>query len=715
MNKKEILAQIALLENQISVLKAQLPNLSTVKVPEMMQPIFENAQNVVSDYFKNLKFNPEEGTIQIEDERYILVRASSLSHEFFKNFEQNFPNKTKTEVETVTKDFLFDIGHVIGLEDAKRFHFKMNLNDPISKMSAGPIHFAYAGWAFVDILPESNPSPDKNFFLKYHHPYSFEADSWIKSGEKTEDTVCIMNAAYSSGWCESSFGIPLTAVEISCRARGDENCTFIMAQPDQIERFIEQEQKSNQSTNKIDIPYFFERKKMQEELVKSEEMLKTAQKSSKLGSWEFDLETHDLIWSEELYNIYEIDPLTAENELYEKYLAKFLKKDLKILMDNIHLATTEGTSYEFKHSINLDKGLVKWIYCTGTPIKNKENKVVKLIGYAQDISDKTKTEKELNEFFRLSTDLLCVANVDGYFVKLSNGWVKKTGYSHKKLTTIPFINFFHEEDLDKTIRAFEKVKEGVHAVDFEHRFRCKNGKYINLTWNSAPDLNTGLVYCVARDVTQEREAEQNLMSTVREKEILLKEVHHRVKNNLQIISSLLNLQSGFINNEETIHLYRESQNRIKSIAAVHELLYQSNDLSKIPFDRYLKKLVDDLVISYHGTDHKIKLNLSTIEKFDIDTSIPLGLIINEIVTNSLKHGLKNETDDLIYVEIKKQADENFLMKIGDNGKGFHDFNQINKPETLGIMLIKELTDQLNGTIIKTNQTGSHFELTFDPN
>lgn len=599
MNKKEILAQIALLENQISVLKAQLPNLSTVKVPEMMQPIFENAQHVVSEYFKNLKFNPEEGSIQIEDERYILVRASSMSQEFFKNFEQNFPNKTKSEVVTITKDFLFDIGHVIGLEDAKRFHFKMNLNDPISKLSAGPIHFAYAGWAFVDILPESNPSPDKNFFLKYHHPYSFEADSWIKSGEKTDETVCIMNAAYSSGWCESSFGIPLTAVEISCRARGDEHCTFIMAQPDQIERFIQAELKSNHLKYKIEIPYFFERKKMQEELMKNEEMLKTAQKIAKIGSWEYDLILNQLSWSDELYEIFELDKTKVE-DLMSEYYSKINEEDTKKLNYYFDNCKNHGKSYKIEHEISLKNNKTKTLYCLGTPKLNAKREIIKVHGIAQDITES----------------------------KIQN---------------------------------------------------------------------------------------QKLKDSIKEKETLIKEVHHRVKNNLQIISSLLNLQLGFINNQETINLYRESQNRIKSIASVHELLYQSPDLSKIPFDKYLKKLVDDLIISYLGIKNEVKLIINTKEKFDIDTSIPLGLMINEIVTNALKHGLKNEKNDLIYIEIGKTVGNTYLLKIGDNGKGFDDFNQVNRPETLGIMLIKELAEQLNGSIIKTDQSGCHFELTFTPN
>ena len=167
------------------------------------------------------------------------------------------------------KYFLFDIAHVIGTNDAKNFHQKMNLVDPISKLSAGPVHFAYSGWAFVDILPESTPSPNDDYYLIYNHPFSFEADSWMRSGKKSETPVCVMNSGYSSGWCEESFGIPLTAVEVTCKAKGDEHCTFIMSPPERIQEHVNRFTSDSKYVNKkitYDIPTFFERKKVEEEM-----------------------------------------------------------------------------------------------------------------------------------------------------------------------------------------------------------------------------------------------------------------------------------------------------------------------------------------------------------------------------------------------------------------------------------------------------------------
>jgi len=267
--------KIRQLEKEILLLKKENTKLKkavslrtdkhTVKVPPQIKPIFNKAEKLVGQYFKSLKFSPSKGSIEINNDRYVLVRASALSHEFLNSIKRLYKDRGEEEAMNIGKNILFDVSHVLGLEDARNFHEKMKLKDPISKLSAGPVYFAYTGWAFVDILPESNPSPDENYFIKYNHPYSFEADSWIRAGKKSNTPVCIMNAGYSSGWCEASFGISLTAVEITCKAKGDKHCTFIMAPPDKIDSYVQKEH-VKKIKNKVEIPAFLERKKIEEKL-----------------------------------------------------------------------------------------------------------------------------------------------------------------------------------------------------------------------------------------------------------------------------------------------------------------------------------------------------------------------------------------------------------------------------------------------------------------
>jgi len=267
----DLIQEIKRLENENNALKKKLNfrvTGDTVKVPEQFKPIFDKAQKNVGDYFQKLKIEPTEGTIEIADQRYVLVRASALSFDFLNTITELYADRGKEKAMGIGKNFLFDISHVIGMNDAQNFHKEMNLTDPIEKLSAGPVHFAYSGWAFVDISPESKPVPNDDYFLIYDHPYSFEAESWLKSGQKPDTPICIMNAGYSSGWCEESFGISLTAVEISCKARGDDSCTFIMAPPHKIEEHLKRYKVKSSSyrKSKYEIPTFFERKKVEEEM-----------------------------------------------------------------------------------------------------------------------------------------------------------------------------------------------------------------------------------------------------------------------------------------------------------------------------------------------------------------------------------------------------------------------------------------------------------------
>ena len=197
---------------------------------------------------------------------------------------------------------------------------------------------------------------------------------------------------------------------------------------------------------------------------------------------------------------------------------------------------------------------------------------------------------------------------------------------------------------------------------------------------------------------------------------LLKEIHHRVKNNLQVITSLLSLQSSFIEDEKTKRVFQYSQYRINSMAMVHEMLYQLEDLSKIKIYEYIQNLSSNLIKSMKGSNHNIQLNLEIPELFlNIDTVIPLGLLINEILTNSLKYGLRNN-NGILYIKIIHFDKENFIMYIGDNGNGFKDEEKFRAANSLGLILIHNLTLQLKGTIEKDNDTkGTNYIITFKEN
>ena len=242
-----------------------------------MEALFERAEEVVSRYFRDRVDDPSRGTIEVFGERYVLVRAASLSVEFFALVSSLYGEGRQKDADDFARNILFDLAHSIGASDARNFHSKMDLRDPIARLSAGPVHFAHSGWAFVDIFPESQPSADRDYYLVYDHPYSFESDAWLRAGRTAAFPVCIMNAGYSSGWCEESFSVKLVASEVLCRARGDEVCRFVMAHPERIEEFVTRYREgSPEVAPRItghQIPDFFARKRMEEELKKSRDEL----------------------------------------------------------------------------------------------------------------------------------------------------------------------------------------------------------------------------------------------------------------------------------------------------------------------------------------------------------------------------------------------------------------------------------------------------------
>ncbi|HEY4183870.1 MAG TPA: ATP-binding protein [Polyangia bacterium] len=210
---------------------------TTVQVPDHFAVLFEQAQRAVARYFSDQRLSPEQGIVEIFGQRYVLVRAASMSVEFYDMVRSIYGEEA--EALSVAHSLLFDVAHAMGHADARAFAERLGVAEPMAQLAAGPLHFAHAGWASVELSPESVASLDADYYMLYDHPYSFESDSWLSAKRSSDRPVCVMNAGYSSGWCEFGVGQPLVSVEILCRAKGDEACRFIMAPPHRIQGHIE--------------------------------------------------------------------------------------------------------------------------------------------------------------------------------------------------------------------------------------------------------------------------------------------------------------------------------------------------------------------------------------------------------------------------------------------------------------------------------------------
>ncbi len=224
--------------------------------------------------------------------------------------------------------------------------------------------------------------------------------------------------------------------------------------------------------------------------------------------------------------------------------------------------------------------------------------------------------------------------------------------------------------------------------------------------------NKNLLIIAEKEIESRKSAENKIKSSLDEKNILLQEIHHRVKNNMQIISSLLNLQTRYVDDEEAVNVLKESQNRVRSMAMIHEKLYQSKDLSHINFLDYIQSLVSNLFYSYNVKNPQIKSILKIDDvKLNMETAVPCGLIISEIVSNSLKYAFPNEMHGEILVSLKS-VENGYELIISDNGIGLPSELDIDNHKSLGLILVKSLTEQIDGKITIKRNHGTEFKINF---
>ena len=216
-----------------------------------------------------------------------------------------------------------------------------------------------------------------------------------------------------------------------------------------------------------------------------------------------------------------------------------------------------------------------------------------------------------------------------------------------------------------------------------------------------------------RDISDRKQAEEEIKASLKEKEILLKEIHHRVKNNLLVVSSLLEFQAEYINNPAIIKVFEDSQHRIYSMALIHEKLYQSKNLEKINFGEYIQNLVYNLLSSYNITEERIQVefDIDPVE-LNIETANPGGLIVNELVSNAFKHAFPDNRSGKLLLKLHQDSRKKIILIIKDNGIGFPPNVDFRNTESLGLQLVCTLTEQLEGEINLTKEDGTAFNLTF---
>lgn len=323
------------------------------------------------------------------------------------------------------------------------------------------------------------------------------------------------------------------------------------------------------------------------------------------------------------------------------------------------------------------------------------------------------------------TSFRVFANQDWEYQYVSSGVEVLYGYTAEEFMAnkMLWISQVVPEDLNAVILpAYEDIfAERTTKVEF--RFLHKDGtvRWFSMNMFSQRDEanNCWLVTTVDIDISERKQAEEKLQASLREKEALLKEVHHRVKNNLQVISSLLDLQAQYIQEPKALEAFRESQNRVRSIGLIHEKLYQSNSLAQVNLADYIRSLTTHLIQSYALNPHTITLQLKLDDVLcTLDTAIPCGLLLNELISNALKHGFSQANTGNIWVELNSvtvttdQVRQHVTLVVGNDGRELADLPNFEQAKSLGLQLIYVLAQQLKGQIEIAQSRGTEFKIRF---
>jgi PAS domain S-box-containing protein len=392
----------------------------------------------------------------------------------------------------------------------------------------------------------------------------------------------------------------------------------------------------------------------------------------------------------------------------------FTQKDRKVLQNKKLLDIPQET-IETK---NLGQRI---LHTKKIPILNKEGTPQYLLGISEDITELKKAEKKIRESEKKYREVVETAGesiilIDkiGNITEVNQKTSVLTGFERKELLGKSLMTLAPKMKMNlEVLSAFKDIIIGKEVeLDLVNR---KNGEKKTVIAHYSPlrdEEKIEGVVVVLEDITELKNRENTLNKSLEEKEMLLKEIHHRVKNNLMIISSLLNLQSSYIKDKASQDVFKESQNRARSMALIHERLYQSTDLKRIDFGDYITSLANELFHTYVADPNLIKLKIYVDDIFlDINTSIPLGLIVNELITNSLKHAFPDGKMGEINIEFHKK-DTHYEFTVKDNGIGFPEDIDYQNTDSLGLQMVTSLTDQIDGEIELDGNNGTKFKITF---
>lgn len=466
-------------------------------------------------------------------------------------------------------------------------------------------------------------------------------------------------------------------------------------------------------------------KQVEQQLRKSESQLRLALDAARMGHWERDMKTGEITFSNNLEKIYDFAPNTYDGT-YETYLARLHPED----RDFVHQATQNslntGADRDLEFRVIWQDGTIHWIYSKGRVVYDEAGEAVLLSGISLDISERKFAEAQLQRSQEQLHCALEAARMGFWEWNIPTDTTSCSGNLEELYGLAPntyegtyesFMKLVHQEDRDYIEQSVQDCLATGNDYNVEFRVLGADG---SIRWMEGkgqifydemgkPLRMTG----IDLDISERKQAETEIKQSLREKEVLLQEIHHRVKNNLQVISSLLDLQSQRFTDKVALEVFQESQNRIKLMALVHETLYKYKDFVKINFSEFVTTLADYLFRAYKKEESDIILELNLDEvRLKLDKAIPCGLIISELISNSLKYAFPNQNKGKISLSLTYDAHNYLQLIVQDNGVGFPVNWESGRGKSLGLQLVNVLTNQLEGTLELNHQVGTEFIISF---
>lgn len=443
-------------------------------------------------------------------------------------------------------------------------------------------------------------------------------------------------------------------------------------------------------------------------------VLSDAQRIAQIGSWELDVASDELVWSEEIFRIFELDA-TRFGASYQAFLEAIHPEDRQVVDGAYTTAREHRTPYDIVHRLQMPDGRIKWVHERCETIYDAEGRALRSIGTVQDVTSRVIAEQAAalhTAAIESSINAIAFADLEGRLTYVNQSFVSLWGYAQR------------DDVVGRNASELWSDPRGAGAVlgtDVDEAWSgevtaCRADRTVRVLQASTHLVRDvfgrpAALMASFIDLSARIEAERQLATRLREKEVLLREIHHRVKNNLQIISSLLHFEAKKHGARATPQAFAELRERLLAMTLVHEKLYQAKDLALIDFSDYARSLVRALTATV-GHAHAVRVETTADAiALPIELALPAGMIICELVTNVLKYAFPDGRDGVAAVSARR-CGERVILTVADDGIGFPDGFELRDERSFGLALVRALVAQLAGEITATNRGGAHVVVSF---